>query len=137
MVATSSRQKSILHGKYHMSCHFLVSSNGSLQAGNFHKISNNLLPRETQKTFAVRICNLVATSGANVTVNTFSSLLVFYSGPPHFAFPLSLLEVFPGGSGTVSGPDAVAISMFCTTGSSFMNFSKHSVRKRQCQSKQR
>lgn len=91
-----------------MSCHFLVSSNGSLQAGNFHKISNNLLPRETRKMFAVRICNPVATFGANVIVKTFSSLLVFYSGPPHFGLTLSLLEGFPGGSGTVSGPDAVA-----------------------------
>lgn len=63
--------------------------------------------------FAVRICNPVATSSANVIVNTFYSDLVFYSGSPHFGLPLSLLEVFPGSSSTVSGPDAVAISMHC------------------------
>lgn len=119
-----------------MSGHFLISSHGSLQAGSFHKISNNLLPKETQK-FAVRICNPVATFGANATVNTFSSPLLFYSGPPQFELSLSLLEVFPGGSGTVSGPDAVAISMFRTTGSPIMSFSRHAVRKRPCQSKQR
>lgn len=119
------------------SCYFLVSFNGALQSGSFHEISNNVLPRATQKMFAMRICNPTATFGANVIVNTFSSLLVFYSGPRHFGLTLSLQEVSPGGSGTVSGPAAAAISMFYSTGFPFLNFSRHSVRKRQGQSKQR
>lgn len=87
----------------------------------------SIIPGETYKRKVIRRnCNLVAAVGSKAETSAVSPTSIPYSGfPPPVVSTSAGLDGWPCGSGTVSGPTAVATVLVCLTNSFLVNFPRN------------